>query len=57
MAAAISASASRNTPCFPEIDFDKVTDTWGMDITVCTNARNDEEARALLTAFNFPFRQ
>ena len=42
---------------FPEIDFDKVTDTWGMDITVCTSARNDEEARALLTAFNFPFRQ
>ena len=42
---------------FPEIDFDKVVDTWGMDITVCTTARNDEEARALLTAFNFPFRQ
>lgn len=42
---------------FPEIDFDKVTDTWGMDITVCTTARNDEEARALLAAFNFPFRQ
>jgi large subunit ribosomal protein L5 len=42
---------------FPEIDFDKVVDTWGMDITVCTDARNDEEARALLTAFNFPFRQ
>ena len=42
---------------FPEIDFDKVTDSWGMDITVCTNARNDEEARALLAAFNFPFRQ
>ncbi len=42
---------------FPEIDFDKVTDTWGMDITVCTSARNDEEARALLAAFNFPFRQ
>jgi large subunit ribosomal protein L5 len=42
---------------FPEIDFDKVVDSWGMDITVCTNARNDEEARALLTAFNFPFRQ
>ena len=42
---------------FPEIDFDKVTDSWGMDITVCTNARNDNEARALLTAFNFPFRQ
>jgi large subunit ribosomal protein L5 len=42
---------------FPEIDFDKVTDTWGLDVTVCTNARNDDEARALLTAFNFPFRQ
>ena len=42
---------------FPEIDFDKSGETWGMDITVCTTARNDEEARALLTAFNFPFRQ
>jgi large subunit ribosomal protein L5 len=42
---------------FPEIDFDKATDVWGLDITVCTNARNDEEARALLAAFNFPFRQ
>ena len=42
---------------FPEIDFDKVTDSWGLDITVCTTAKNDDEARALLTAFNFPFRQ
>jgi large subunit ribosomal protein L5 len=42
---------------FPEIDFDKVTDVWGMDITFCTTAKNDDEARALLTAFNFPFRQ
>jgi large subunit ribosomal protein L5 len=42
---------------FPEIDFDKVTDVWGMDITVCTTAKTDDEARALLTAFNFPFRQ
>jgi large subunit ribosomal protein L5 len=42
---------------FPEIDFDKVTDSWGLDVTVCTNARTDEEARALLSAFNFPFRQ
>jgi large subunit ribosomal protein L5 len=42
---------------FPEIDYDKVTDIWGMDITVCTTARSDAEARALLTAFNFPFRQ
>ena len=43
---------------FPEIDFDKVAgEAWGMDITVCTTARTDDEARALLTAFNFPFRQ
>jgi len=42
---------------FPEIDYDKATDIWGMDITVCTSARTDDEARALLTAFNFPFRQ
>src|SRR5689334_21030523 len=42
---------------FPEIDFDKVSEARGMDITVCTTAKTDEEARALLTAFNFPFRQ
>ena len=42
---------------FPEIDFDKMGETWGMDITVCTTARTDDECRALLTAFNFPFRQ
>ncbi len=42
---------------FPEIDFDKAGETWGMDVTVCTTARSDDEARALLTAFNFPFRQ
>jgi large subunit ribosomal protein L5 len=42
---------------FPEIDYDKASDIWGMDITVCTSARTDDEARALLTAFNFPFRQ
>jgi large subunit ribosomal protein L5 len=42
---------------FPEIDFEKATDVWGLDITVCTTAPTDEEARALLTAFNFPFRQ
>ena len=41
---------------FPEIDYDKTADVWGMDITVCTTARSDDEARALLTAFNFPFR-
>jgi large subunit ribosomal protein L5 len=42
---------------FPEIDYDKAAEIWGLDITVCTSARTDEEARALLTAFNFPFRQ
>ena len=42
---------------FPEIDYDKAVDVWGMDITVCTSARTDAEARALLDAFNFPFRQ
>ena len=40
---------------FPEIDYDKVDAIRGMDIVVCTNASNDEEARALLTEFNFPF--
>ena len=42
---------------FPEIDYDKSGETWGMDITICTTARTDDEARALLNAFNFPFRQ
>jgi large subunit ribosomal protein L5 len=42
---------------FPEIDYDKAADIWGMDITVCTSAKTDDEARALLVAFNFPFRQ
>jgi large subunit ribosomal protein L5 len=42
---------------FPEIDYDRIDDVWGMDITVCTTARTDDEARALLTEFNFPFRQ
>ena len=42
---------------FPEIDYDKSGETWGMDITVCTTAPDDEQARALLTALNFPFRQ
>ncbi len=42
---------------FPEIDYDKVEQIWGMDIIVCTTAKTDEEARALLKQFNFPFRQ
>jgi len=42
---------------FPEIDFDKVDQVRGMDITITTTARNDEEARALLDGFSFPFRR
>jgi large subunit ribosomal protein L5 len=42
---------------FPEINYDKVDQMWGMDIIVCTTATNDDEARALLKEFNFPFRQ
>jgi len=42
---------------FPEIDYDKTAEIWGMDVVVCTTAKTDDEARALLTAFNFPFRQ
>jgi large subunit ribosomal protein L5 len=42
---------------FPEIDYDKAAEIWGMDVVVCTTARTDDEARALLAAFNFPFRQ
>ncbi len=40
---------------FPEIDYDSVDDFRGMDIVVCTTANNDEQARALLKALNFPF--
>ncbi len=40
---------------FPEIEYDRVTDIWGMDIIVCTSAQTDEEARELLRHFNFPF--
>ncbi|AXI45152.1 50S ribosomal protein L5 [Sulfitobacter sp. SK012] len=40
---------------FPEIDFDKVDETWGMDIVIATTADNDAEAKALLKHFNMPF--
>lgn len=40
---------------FPEIDYDKVDQIWGMDVIVCTSAKNDDEARELLRGFNFPF--
>ena len=41
---------------FPEIDYDQVAEIWGMDVIVCTTASSDDEARALLRGFNFPFR-
>jgi large subunit ribosomal protein L5 len=42
---------------FPEINYDQVDQIWGMDVIVCTTAKTDDEARALLQALNFPFRQ
>ncbi len=41
---------------FPEIDYDKIDRLRGMDVTITTTARTDEEGRALLRAFNFPFK-
>ena len=41
---------------FPEIDYDKVDSMRGMDITITTSARTDDEGRALLRAFNFPLK-
>ncbi len=40
---------------FPEINFDKVDEVWGMDIVICTTAKTDAEAKALLRLFNMPF--
>ena len=40
---------------FPEINYDQIDQMWGMDIIVCTTATSDEEARALLKEFQFPF--
>jgi large subunit ribosomal protein L5 len=40
---------------FPEIDFDKIEQVWGMDIVICTTAKTDAEAKALLGHFNMPF--
>lgn len=42
---------------FPEIDYDKIDQNWGFDVVVATTAKTDDEARKLLTEFNFPFRQ
>jgi large subunit ribosomal protein L5 len=42
---------------FPEINYDNVNEIWGLDVIVCTTANSDDEARALLRHFNFPFRR
>src|SRR6478736_6636433 len=42
---------------FPEINYDKAEQVWGMDVIVCTTAKSDDEARELLRLFNFPFPQ
>lgn len=49
------AMGIREQIIFPEIDYDSVDEFRGMDIVVCTTASDDEQARALLKAFNFPF--
>ncbi len=42
---------------FPEVDYDKIDQIWGMDIIVCTTANTNEEAKALLAEFDFPFQK
>ena len=42
---------------FPEIQYDQIDQIRGMDITISTSARDDKQGRALLEAFNFPFRK
>ena len=42
---------------FPEIDYDRIERVWGMDVIICTSAKTDAEARALIDSFNFPFRK
>ena len=49
------ATGLREHIVFPEINFDKVDEVWGMDIVICTTAKTDAEAKALLKHFNMPF--
>ncbi|MBT1446596.1 50S ribosomal protein L5 [Shewanella sp. JM162201] len=51
------AMGVREQIIFPEIDYDKIDRVRGMDIVITTSAKNDEEGRALLDAFNFPFKK
>ena len=57
MAAATTVSACQEQIIFPEIDYDQIDAIRGMDITITTSATNAEEGRALLEAFNFPFKK
>jgi large subunit ribosomal protein L5 len=50
------ALGMREQLTFPEIDYDKIDKVRGMDVIICTTARNDEEARGLLKAMGMPFR-
>jgi large subunit ribosomal protein L5 len=54
-AAATIAMGVKEHIVFPEIDFDKVDEVWGMDVIICTTAKTDAEAKALLKLFNMPF--
>lgn len=47
----------REQTIFPEIDYDAIDQTRGLDVTITTNAKTDEHARALLDAFGFPFKR
>lgn len=51
------AVGSKEHIVFPEIDYDRTDRVWGFDTVICTTAETDEEARALLEGFNFPFRR
>ena len=51
------ATGVREQLLFPEIEYDKIDRVRGMDIIICTTARTDEEARALLRGLGMPFRQ
>ena len=42
---------------FPEINYEKVDDVRGLDVVICTTAKTDEEAKALLTSFNLPYKK
>ncbi len=55
MVVATTPSALKEQIIFPEINYDEVDEIRGMDIVICTTARTDDEARALLKGFDMPF--